>query len=88
MVAEVLLSVWLTQACIITGEVTWSAEHTTAHLRASCPIRYQVDGARIRLTSKRWIVDIPVPEESGVQAFSYRWGQSEASVGEHTVKIS
>jgi hypothetical protein len=76
------------KACLITGAVMWTKDHATVHLRTPCPIDIRVEGAQLTLQSRRWVVHIAIPPESGVQTFEYRWGQAEAQVGEHTVNIS
>ena len=88
MIAEVMLCGWLTQTCLITGDVVWSQARATAHLNTPCPIEIRVEGTVVMLTSPKWHVEIMVPEESGAQSFFYRWGQAEAQVGGQTVKVS
>jgi hypothetical protein len=88
MLAEAVLSGWIVFTCMISGEVNWNPSQSTANLKASCPISFEVHGSLITLSSKRWVVEIPIPEEPGSQSFVYRWGQPEAQVGEHVVKIS
>jgi hypothetical protein len=83
-----LLVGWLTNMCYITGEIHWAETKTMANLKATCPISISVQGPVVTLTSRRWIVQIAVPEESGTQSFMYRWGQSDAQVGNHSVKVS
>jgi hypothetical protein len=50
--------------------------------------KYFASGRVVMLASKKWIVEIPVPKESGSQSFIYRWGQPKAQVGEHSVQVS
>ena len=83
-----LLLGWLTNMCYITGDIRWAEAKTMANLKATCPISISVQGPAIILTSRRWIVQIAVPQESGTQSFMYRWGQSAAQVGDRTVVVS
>ena len=83
-----LLIGWLSNMCYITGEIRWADTRTTANLKTTCPISVTVQGPMVTLTSRKWIVHIPVPEEPGVQSFIYKWGQSAAQVGDHTVEVS
>ncbi|HJR76245.1 MAG TPA: hypothetical protein VJ805_04700 [Nitrospiraceae bacterium] len=83
-----LLVGWLTNICYITGEIRWAETKTTANLKATCPIIVSVQEAVVTLTSRKWIVQIPVPQESGTQSFMYRWGRSSAQVGDHSVPVS
>ena len=87
MLAEFMVSV-LSTACVISGQVTWSEAKTIADLRATCPIEYHLKGTVLLLKSHRWLVEVAIPEETGVQSFVYRWGQSDAQVGDHKVPIS
>ena len=88
MLAEIVLCGWLTQTCFITGDVVWSQDQATAHLSTPCPIEIRVEGAVVKLTSPKWYVEIALPEEPAAQSFFYRWGQAEAQIGDHTVKVS
>ena len=36
------------------------------------PISVTVQGPTLTLTSRKWIVHIPVPEEPGIQSFIYK----------------
>ncbi len=83
-----LLTAWLSLSCVISGEVIWHGARATGNLTTHCPITAVVEDGLIRLASKRWVVEIPIPKEGGVQAFIYRWGQSEAQVGNHTVSVA
>lgn len=87
MLTEFMVSV-LSTACIISGQVTWSKTNTVADLRATCPIEYHLKGTVLLLKSRRWLVEVAIPEETGVQSFVYRWGQSDAQIGERIVPIS
>jgi hypothetical protein len=87
MLAEFMMSV-LSAACVISGQVTWSETKTIADLKATCPIEYHLKGTVLLLKSRRWLVEVAIPEETGVQSFVYRWGQSDAQVGDHRVPIS
>jgi hypothetical protein len=78
----------LSNMCYITGEIRWAETQTTANLKATCPISISVQGPVVTLVSRKWIVQIPVPKESGIQSFIYRWGQSAALVGDHSVEVS
>ena len=57
-----LLVGWLTNICYITGEIRWAETKTTANLKATCPISISVQEAVVTLTSRKWIVQIPVPQ--------------------------
>lgn len=85
---EFLLVAGLMKPCLITGAVVVAPGESKATLSAGCPVEYKLEGSIIRLRSKRWIVEIAVPEETGVQSFRYRWGQSDAIIGDHVVKVS
>ena len=87
MLSEFIVSV-LSTACVISGQVTWSETKTSADLRATCPIEYHMEGTVLLLKSDRWFVEVGIPEETGIQSFVYRWGQSDAQVGDHKVPIS
>ena len=73
MLAEIMLCGWLTQTCLITGDVEWSQARATAHLSTPCPIEISVEGAIVKLTSPKWYVEILLPKEPAVQSFFYRW---------------
>ena len=88
MVPELLVGGWLLKSCLIAGEVVWSQESAEATLSAECPVSYQVEHALLRIRSKKWVVEIPIPQENGTQSFQYRWGQTKAVVGEHLVEVS
>ena len=77
----------LSAMCMISGQVTWSETVTMADLRATCPIEYHVQGTVLFLKSQRWLVEIAIPEEPGIQSFIYKWGQAIAEVGNHRVPI-
>jgi hypothetical protein len=83
-----LLIGWLTNMCYITGEIRWAETQTMANLKATCPISISVQGPMVTLASRRWVVQIAVPQESGTQSFIYRWGQAAAQVGNHSVEVS
>ena len=87
MLTELILSI-LPTVCMISGQVTWSETTTRADLRATCPIEYHVKGTVLFLKSHRWLVEVAIPEEPGIQSFIYRWGQADARVGDHLVPIS
>ena len=87
MLAEFIVSV-LSTACVISGQVTWSATTPSADLRSNCAIEYHLEGAVLFLKSHRWLVEVGIPEETGIQSFVYRWGQRDAHVGDHIVPIS
>lgn len=87
MLTEFILST-LPTVCMISGQVIWSETKTLADLRATCPIEYHVKGRVLLLKSHRWLVEVAIPEEPGVQSFIYRWGQADAEVGDHIVPIS
>jgi len=87
MLAELIGSV-LSTVCIISGQVTWSETKTVANLRTTCPIEYHLKGTVWLMRSRRWLVEVAIPEEAGVQSFVYRWGQCDAQVGDHKVPIS
>ena len=86
MLAEVMVSV-LSTVCVINGQVTWSETTTSADLRATCPIEYHLEGTVLFLKSHRWLVEVRIPEETGIQSFMYRWGQRDAHIGEHIVPV-
>ncbi|MBX3329710.1 MAG: hypothetical protein KF722_04855 [Nitrospira sp.] len=88
MLSELLVGGLLLKSCLIAGEVVWSQDRAAAKLSAECPVSYQVDHALLRIRSKKWMVEIPIPQESGTQSFQYRWGQTKAVVGEHLVEVS
>jgi hypothetical protein len=79
---------WLTNMCYITGDISWAESKTMANLKATCPINISVQGPVVTLASRKWVVQVPIPKESGTQSFMYRWGQSAARVGDHTVEVS
>ena len=87
MLSELILSA-LPMVCVISGQVTWSETQTMADLKTTCPIEYHVKGTVLLLKSHRWLVEVAIPKEPGVQSFVYRWGQADAEVGEHIVPIS
>ncbi|HMU56003.1 MAG TPA: hypothetical protein PKA61_13410 [Nitrospira sp.] len=88
MLVELLIGGWLLKSCLIAGEVVWSEQNAAAKLSAQCPVSYEVDRSLLRIRSKKWIVEIPIPHETGSQSFEYHWGQTKAVVGNHIVEIS
>ena len=86
MPSEFIVSV-LSTACIISGQVTWSETKPPQTSGPTCPIEYHFEGTVLLLKSHRWFVEVGIPEETGIQSFVYRWGQSDAQVGDHTVPI-
>lgn len=88
MLGELLAGGWLLTSCLIAGEVEWKEEHATAKLATECPFRYEVEHSRLKIHSKRWVVEIPIPHEQGIQSFQYRWGQAKAIVGEHLIEVA
>ena len=94
MIAELLLvSTWFTSPllappCFVTGEVLRSAEQAQAQLVSNCPIYFQREGSLITMTSRKWIVQVTIPEGTGKQSFVYRWGHAEAQIGDRMVVVS
>lgn len=78
---------WRTNMWYITGEVRRVDTHTTANPKEPRQISVTVYGPMVTLTSRKWIVHIPVPEELGIQSFITNGGQSAAQVGDHTVDV-
>jgi hypothetical protein len=71
----------------ITGGIRWADTHTTANLNATCPIRVTVLVSG-DLGPTKVDCSYPCSEEPGAQSFIYKWGQSAAQVGDHTVEVS
>ncbi len=76
--------------CLIVGEVLWPNENMEPrlHLTTGCPIQIQRQGNRVRMSSTKWIVEVPIPETPYAQGFLYIWGYPEASIGNHLIRVS
>jgi len=88
MLGELIVGGWLLKSCLIAGEVIWNEPSAAANLSAQCPVHYEVDRSLLKIRSRKWMVEIPIPREHGVQSFQYYWGQTKAIVGDHVVEIS
>jgi len=78
------------RSCLVVGEVVWAKENIepSVRLKTWCPIQIQRDGAYLKLSSSKWIVEVLLPETPRPQAFLYIWGQRDATIGNHTVEVS
>lgn len=76
--------------CLVVGEVVWAKEsiEPTVRLKTWCPIQIQRDGAYLKLSSSKWVVEVLLPETPLPQAFLYIWGQRDATIGNHSVQVS
>lgn len=76
--------------CLVVGEVSWAKENMepTVRLKTWCPIQIQRDGAYLKLSSSKWVVEVLLPETPLPQAFLYIWGQRDATIGNNTVRVS
>jgi hypothetical protein len=76
--------------CLVVGEVVWAKEdiEPTVRLKTWCPIQIQREGAYLKLSSAKWVVEVLIPETPLPQAFLYIWGQRDATIGNHTVHVS
>ena len=75
--------------CLVVGDVVWAKENIepTVRLKTWCPIQIQRDGAYLKLSSSKWVVEVLLPETPLPQAFLYIWGQRDATIGNHTVQV-
>ena len=75
--------------CVIVGNVVWAKEEIEPHVRlkTSCPIQIQRDGAYLKLSSSKWIIEVVIPETPSPKAFLYIWGQRAATIGNDTVNV-
>jgi hypothetical protein len=76
--------------CLVVGEVVWAKEEIEpkVRLKTGCPIQIQRDGAYLKLSSSKWIVEVLLPETPFPTAFLYIWGQREATIGNANVRVS
>ena len=76
--------------CLVVGNVVWAKEDIEPHVRlkSSCPIQIQREGAYLKLSSSKWIVEVVIPETPSPQPFLYIWGQRAATIGNDTVNVS
>ena len=76
-------------ACFVSGEINSSQnEITTALAPTNCPIDIHQQGRMITMTSPKWIVEVIIPEDIGKQEFLYQWGESDARIGNRSVRVS
>ena len=75
--------------CFVVGEVVWAKEEIEPKIRlkTGCPIQIQRDGAYLKLSSSKWIVEVLIPETPFPTAFLYIWGQREATIGNTNVRV-
>jgi hypothetical protein len=75
--------------CLVVGNVVWAKEEIEPHVRLKtwCPIQIQRDGAYLKLSSSKWIIEVVIPETPFQKPFLYIWGQREATIGNDTVKV-
>jgi hypothetical protein len=75
--------------CLVAGEVVWAKEEIEPRVRLKtwCPIQIQRDGAYLKLSSSKWIVEVVLPETPFPKAFLYIWGQPNATIGNDSVKV-
>jgi hypothetical protein len=76
--------------CLVVGEVVWAKDEIEpkVRLKTGCPIQIQRDGAYLRLSSSKWIVEVLLPETPFPTAFLYIWGQREATIGNTNVRVA
>jgi hypothetical protein len=76
--------------CLVVGDVVWAKEdiEPTVRLKTWCPIQIQREGAYLKLSSSKWVVEVLLPETPLPQAFLYIWGQRDATIGNNTVQVS
>ena len=75
--------------CLVAGEVVWAKEEIEPKVRLKtwCPIQIQREGAYLKLSSSKWIVEVLLPETPFPKAFLYIWGQRTATIGNDMVPI-
>jgi hypothetical protein len=80
----------LPMKCLVVGDVVWAKEEIEPYVRlkTSCPIQIQREGAYLKLSSSKWIVEVVIPETPSRKAFLYIWGQRAATIGNDTVNVS
>ena len=76
--------------CLVVGEVVWAKENIepSVRLKTWCPIQIQREGAYLKLSSSKWIVEVLIPETPLPKAFLYIWGQQDATIGNETIQVS
>jgi hypothetical protein len=76
--------------CLVVGEVVWAKDEIEpkVRLKTGCPIQIQRDGAYLRLSSSKWIVEVLLPETPFPTAFLYIWGHREATIGNTNVRVA
>src|SRR5439155_14844105 len=76
--------------CLVVGQVVCAKEEIEpkVRLKTGCPIQIQREGAYLRLSSSKWIIEVLLPETPFPTAFLYIWGQREATIGNTNVRIS
>ena len=75
--------------CLVVGEVVWAKEEIEPKVRLKtwCPIQIQREGAYLKLSSSKWVVEVQIPETPFPKAFLYIWGQREATIGNDSVHV-
>jgi hypothetical protein len=75
--------------CFVSGEIYASQNETRAALASTnCPISIRQQGRMITMTSPKWVVQVLIPENIGKQEFHYQWGQTEAKIGDRSIRVS
>jgi len=76
--------------CLVVGDVVWAKEdiEPKVRLKTGCPIQIQREGAYLKLSSSKWIVEVLLPETPFPTAFLYIWGQRDATIGNTNVRVS
>src|SRR5437870_13190290 len=76
------------QACFIYGEVYFSANQITAVLSSNCPISIERKERRVIMKGQHRVAYFMIPEIPGVHEFLYRWGDSNARLGDEEIEVA
>jgi hypothetical protein len=76
------------QDCLVYGKVFSTMVEVGANLYSNCPLMVERKERLLIMQGRHRRVEVPVPSDTGVHDFVYRWGQNTAQIDDNIVGIT